>query len=307
MPEQKNELQSLFSCIFAPNASKQEVIDIFKKEKIDGWLCSPAPKYKIDNDILKHAKNLEIISTPSTGTNHIIKEDCTENKIEVFSLKDTDFVKTIYASSEFAFSLILAVARNLPQATQSVLAYQWREVEDNYRGIELRNKKLGVIGFGRIGSNVANYAQAMGMKVFAYDPHSKIDEPYTSCKNIDAVLEVADILLISVHLDEDTENMVDSEWFRKMKQGSYFVNISRGEIVNEEDLIQALEDGQIKAAGLDVIRNELSNKIMESPIINYAKNNKNLIITPHMAGLTFDSERKAADYSTNILKSFLRQ
>ena len=69
LPEQKKELQSLFSCIFAPNASKQEVIDIFKKEKIDGWLCSPAPKYKIDNDILKHAKNLEIISTPSTGTN----------------------------------------------------------------------------------------------------------------------------------------------------------------------------------------------------------------------------------------------
>ncbi len=304
LPDQKDKLIDSFSCIFAPNASKEEVIDLFSNKKIDGWLCSPAPKYTINEEVLKNAKSLKVIATPSTGSNHIDKNYCGKNNIEVFALKDTDFVNSIYASSEFAFSLILSVARNLPQAAQSVLGYQWREVEDKFRGIELRGKNLGIIGYGRIGSNVASYALAMGMNVNAYDPYVEIEKPVNECNSHEEVLQDSDILLIAVHLDDDTANMVDISWFKKMKKGSTFINISRGEIVNEKDLIQALEMGLIKSAGLDVIRDELSMEIKSSEIINYAKSNSNLIITPHIAGLTIDSEAKAADFSITRIKEF---
>lgn len=306
LPDQRKLLEGSFKCIHAPNASKDEVIDIFKNYEVQGWLCSPAPKYTIDKSILSFASQLKIISTPSTGTNHINKEYCISNNIQVQSLKGTDFVNSIYASSEFAFSLILAVVRKLPQARQSVLGYQWREVEDNFRGVELKGKSLGIIGFGRIGSNVAKYASAMGMNIYAYDPSAKIDPTYNSCETHEDVLKIADIVLIAVHLDKTTENMVDKTWFNKMKKNSYFINISRGEIINEDDLIKALEAGHLNSAGLDVIRNELSNEIKNSKVIAYAKNNDNLIITPHMAGLTYDSEGKAAHFSIkNILEFFI--
>lgn len=306
LPEQRKLLEGSFKCIHAPNASKDEVKEIFKNNEVQGWLCSPAPKYIIDESILSFASQLKIISTPSTGTNHISKEYCTSNNIQVQSLKGTNFVNSIYASSEFAFSLMLAVVRKLPQARQSVLGYQWREVEDNFRGVELKGKNLGIIGFGRIGSNVAKYASAMGMNIYAYDVSANVDPTYNSCETHEDVLKIADIVLLAVHLDETTENMVDKTWFNKMKKNSYFINISRGEIINEDDLINALEAGHLNSAGLDVIRNELSNEIKNSKVIDYAKNNDNLVITPHMAGLTYDSEGKAAHFSIkNILEFFI--
>ena len=100
--------------------------------------------------------------------------------------------------------------------------------------------------------------------------------------------------------------MVDSSWFYSMKDGVFFINISRGEIVVEEDLINALESRKIKSAGLDVIRNEISSELKSSKVINYAKDNDNLIITPHIAGLTVDSERKAAEFSLDILRKSLK-
>ena len=142
----------------------------------------------------------------------------------------------------------------------------------------------------------------MGMKILGYDPYVEIASPYVQLDSIDMLLTQSDILLISIHLDESTKDLIDKTWFQKMKTGSYFINISRGEIVVEDDLLNALSSGKLKAAGLDVIRNEITGEIKSSDVINYAKNNDNLIITPHIAGLTYDSELKAAKYSVRTIK-----
>ena len=305
IPSIKDQLEGEFSCIFAPSAKKEKIIEILSENDIEGWICSPTPKYKIGKELLSNSKKLRIIVTPSTGSNHIIKEDCKALNIKVESLKDTDFVNNIYASSEFCFALILAVVRNLPQAFEGSLSYKWREAEDEYRGVELHGKTIGIIGFGRIGSNVAKYSLAMNMDVCTYDPYMKIEEPVKQLSSYQEVLRIADIIVIAVHLDEYTEDMVNASWFALMKDGVYFINISRGEIVDEESLIDALKSGKIKSAGLDVIRNELAEEIKSSPVINYAKNSKNLIITPHIAGLTVDSELKAAEYSIKTLSNNL--
>ena len=299
-------MKEKYSCIFAAEAKEKDIIDLLKSEKVEAWICSPSPKYKIDKKILNNSKNLKLIITPSTGSNHIDKEYCKKRGITVSSLKDTSFVKEIYASSEYAFSLILSVVRNLPQASRSSLAYKWREVEDNFRGVELRGKNLGIVGFGRIGSNVAKYAIAMGMNVVAYDPQKVIKGKVKQYKSIKQLLNFSDIVLIAVHLDSKTKDMVDKKWFDSMKKGVYFINISRGEIVVEKDLIKALRSGKIKSAGLDVIRNEISNDIKRSKVIDYARNNENLIITPHIAGLTIDSELKAAEFAIKMLFKNLR-
>ena len=304
LPNIKETLSSNYSCIFMPLASRKEVLDIFNDHAIEAWICSPTPKFILDKELLSNAKDLKIIVTPSTGSNHIIKKDCKELGIEVASLKGTDFVNEIYASSEFAFTMILSVTRNLPKAYLGALGYKWREEENLYRSIEFNGKTLGLIGFGRIGSNVAKYASAMGMNIIAYDPHVPISSKYKEAVSSDEVLNNSDIILLAVHLDESTENLVDSSWVNKIKVGSVFVNICIGEIVDELALIEALETGKIRAAGVDVIRDELSANIKQSPLINYAKDHDNLIVTPHIAGLSVDSEGKAAMYAVNELNRF---
>ena len=304
LPEIKKQLEDQYSCIFLQSDNGEEIKDIFKNHKIEGWICSPTPKFKIDKNFLLNAKNLEIIVTPSTGSNHINKADCKKLNISVKALKGTDFVKQIYASSEFAFALLLAVVRNLPQAHMAALSYKWREAEDEFRGVELYGKNLGIIGFGRIGSNIARFSSEMGMNIYGYDPYIKISDEYTQLDNYQELLQKVDILVIAVHLDETTENLVDAKWFDSMKKGVYFINISRGEIVDEDALIESLNNGKVKSAGVDVIRNEISTEIKSSKLIKYAKENNNLIITPHVAGLSIESEQKAAQYSLDSLSEF---
>ena len=245
--------------------------------------------------------------TPSTGSNHIDIDDCKKLNITFSSLKGSELVNAIHASSEFCFALILSVVRKLPQAYNGAKSFKWREAEDEFRGEELYGKTLGIIGMGRIGTNVANYAKAMNMKICAYDPHVENTKDVELLDNYKSVLEKSDIILISVHLDNSTENMVNREWFESMKKGSYFINISRGEIVDEEALIKALEEKKVKAAGLDVLRDEISTNLRTSKILNYSRENENLIITPHIAGLTVDSELKAAEQSLETILNFFSE
>tara|TARA_Y100000816_G_scaffold292520_1_gene288300 strand:+ start:12496 stop:14217 length:1722 start_codon:yes stop_codon:yes gene_type:complete len=292
-----------YDCVYAPGADRLTTIKLL--EDIDIWLCSPSPKYRIDGSLIKNFQKLKLIVTPSTGSNHIDKIFCNKNKIKVIALKDTSFVNQIFASSEFAFALILATVRKLPQSYNSALTGKWREEENKFRSIELRDKKIGIIGFGRIGQNVAKYSKALGMNVIYFDPYKEVkNKNYKKIKNVNALLAISDIVLIAVHLDKTTKNMFTKKLFNKMKDGSYFINISRGEIINESDLIKAMKSGKIVAAGVDVLSDEQTIDISTNLLMKYAKLNNNLIITPHIAGLTVDSEKKAATFAFNQIKKF---
>ena len=301
----KKEIEALDATIrFLDKASKQDVIDCISTAT--GWICQPCPEYKIDEDILKHAKDLEFIASTSTGTSHIDKEYCEKHNIEVLCLRDSDKVSGITASSEFTFNLVLSTVRKTPYAFDSVKAGKWREVEDSLRGRELNGLTMGIIGYGRIGSNNARYANAFGMRVIAYDPYIRLFEPYVEqAFSHQDVLTQADVIMICVHLSDDTYHMVDKSWFDLMKDGVYFINTSRGEIIDEDALLDALKTGKVAAAGVDVISNEQKVDKSNHPLIKYAKENSNLIVTPHIAGLTYDSEGKAAKYIAELVKERL--
>lgn len=300
----KDEFLDLGECVFLEEHSKDHIIGII--QNFDGWICQPCPKYKIDNEILCNAYKLKFIASTSTGINHINTDTCERLGIKVLCLRNSPETKKIVASSEFTFGLLLSVIRQIPQSFNNTLAGRWREDEDTFRGNELNGKTLGIIGYGRIGSNNARYARAFGMRVCVYDPYISVSDPDIEQKDnpFDAI-EKADVVMICVHLDKATKNMVNDEWFSKMKDGVFFINTSRGEIVNESALLKNLSSGKIIGAGLDVISNELIGNKNKHPLIEYARNNTNLIITPHIAGLTYESEEKAARIIINQIRELV--
>ena len=249
---------------------------------------------------------IKIIATPSTGSDHIDVSYIHEKGIKLFTLKGTEVVNQIYASSEFTFNLIISTIRKTPYAFQAVLQGKWREIEVHLRGRELYGLTIGIIGFGRIGSNLARYSLAFGMKVYTFDPYIKINNPdIVQYNNLNEMLPEVDIVAVCVHLNNETYKMINDDVFTMMKKGVYFVNTSRGDVIDEEALLKNLINGKIKGAGIDVLSDELSGDKNEHSLVKYARKYNNLIITPHIAGLTYDSERKAQTAAYNAIKNFL--
>ena len=306
LPDLKSSMQNEFDCTLADKADYKKTVNYLKNNKFVAWMVNPCPTYKISGKLMDLCPSLKIIATPSTGTNHINVEDGEKRGINVYSLKGTDVINKIKASSEFTFNLILSTIRKTPYAFQGVLNGEWRELEEKYRGRELNVLTLGIIGYGRIGSNLAKYAKAFYMNVLAYDPYVKISNPVVQqCDSLHDLLPESDVVAVCVHLNEETKGMINASVFQQMKDGVCFINTSRGDVVNERDLIYYLETGKIQSAGVDVISDEFTGDKNKHPLIQHARKNNNLIITPHIAGLTYDSERKAQTAAYEAIRKIL--
>ena len=265
-------------------------------KKSDYWICSPSPIYKIDKKCLKDNENIKAIFTPSTGSTHIDKKYLNKKKIKLFTLRGHRNLKDIKASSEFTFGLILDSFRNLSRGVNTVKSGYWRQHEAFLRGNQLYGKKLGIIGFGRIGGNVYKYAKSFGMHVKAYDVNkNKYLKKLKIFNKLNNLIKSSDAILVSVHLDSKTKNMINVNFLNKMKKNSILINTSRGEVINENHLLKALKNRKIKKVITDVLHNEQTMSIANNKMVQYSKENDNLIITPHMAGLTYESENIASE------------
>jgi len=305
LPDLKKRMQEEFECIFSYGFHKEEIEFLLKDNNFDGWLVSPCPKYYVDQNMIDLCPSIKIISTPSTGSNHLNVEYIKNKGLQFYCLKGTSIVENIYASSEFTFNIMISTIRKTPFAFDAVRSGNWRNVEAEYRGRELNGMTLGIIGFGRIGTNLAHYSSAFGMHVMAYDPYVEINKRYvTQTDSLDQLLLNSDVIAVCVHLNEETYKMINANVFNKMKKGVYFINTSRGDVVDENALLENLTNGKVEVAGLDVITDELESIKDQHPIVEYAKKNKNLIITPHMAGLTYDSERKAQEAAFEAINEY---
>jgi len=163
------------------------------------------------------------------------------------------------------------------------------------------------VGYGRIGKKIANYAKSFGMDVLVYDKYEVFDSRVIQEKSLSNLLSKSDIVSIHLPLNEKTINMFSIEQFQKMKKNSILVNTSRGEIINENDLIESLEKKYFYGAALDVIQNEVGFKNHgNSTIVEYAKKNNRLLITPHIGGATYESMEKTEVYMANKIKDFYK-
>ena len=302
----KRAMKEEFECIFSYGADATEMGNLLRENEFDAWLVSPCPTYIIDQLMVDLCPSLKIIATPSTGSNHLDVDYLKKRDIKFFCLKGTDVINRIHASSEFTFNLMISTIRNTPFAFESVRNGNWRNKEEQFRGRELNGLTLGIIGYGRIGSNLSRYSLAFGMSIIAYDPHIKIHQNnIKQTDSIDELLNCADVVAVCVHLNDKTYRMINSAAFEEMKDGVIFINTSRGDVIDEKALLKYLDNGKIKAAGLDVISGEFSADISNHPLIRYARENNNLIITPHMAGLTYESEEKAQKAAFDAIKDHL--
>ena len=308
LPELKKTIQDETNALFSYGADRDRIETLLKGNAFDGWMITPSPTYFIDREMLALCPSLKIIATPSTGSNHIEVSCLQEEGIKLYTLKEGNSVSQIYASSEYTFNLMISTIRKTPFAFQSVLKGKWREVEFDFRGRELHGLTIGIIGFGRIGSNLARYSLAFGMKIIAFDPYATIENhDVVQYNNINEMLPEADVVAVCVHLNHETYKMINDNIFSLMKDGVYFINTSRGDVIDENDFLKYLRNGKIKSAGIDVISDDLTGDINEHILVKYARENDNLIITPRIAGLTYDSERKAQTAAYNAIREFFNE
>lgn len=261
---------------------------------------------RVDSQVIQAAPNLIAIATPTTGLDHIDLEAAQRRNIAVLSLKgERAFLETVTSTAEHTFALLLALVRHIPQAVRAVERYEWRR--DVFRGIELSGKTFGIIGYGRLGSMVARYALAFGMRVLTYDPYAAyIPESIERCATLQALLCQSDIISLHVDLRPETTALIDERAFAQMKKGAILVNTARGAVIDEKALLKALENGHLAAAALDVLADEAAVQPGGShPLIEYARTHDNLLITPHIGGASQEAIEKADLFLVEKTRRFL--
>jgi D-3-phosphoglycerate dehydrogenase len=266
-------------------------------------------RHRIDGQVFQAAPRLRVIASPTTGLNHIDVAEAERRNIRIISLRgETEFLQNIYATAEHTIALILGLLRHIPAAHQHVTSGQWNR--DLLVGRELHGKTAGVIGYGRVGRMVAGHLRAFGVRVLTTDLPSRTgyqcDHGIESVA-LDELLKSSDLVTVHVPLMEETTGFLGEREFSKMKHGVCFVNTSRGELVDENALLRALDNGTVGCAGLDVLTDESSAGMMGNPIVQYGLSHNNVLITPHIAGCTVESKAKTEVFLARRVATFVRE
>lgn len=257
----------------------------------------------VDDEMLGRAIRLKAIVSPTTGLNHISMDVAEAGGIKVFHLRgEVDFLKTVTSTAEHTWALLLALVRSLPTASADVLEGAWQQ--DVHRGRELQGKQLGILGFGRLGRIVARYGHAFGMEIFTYDTR-RVDTPdyVVVCDSMRELLKNSEILTVHIPLNADTAGLIQRDELSELPDGAFLVNTSRGELIDEGSLIEALSSGRMRGAAVDVVANEADHEL--NPLIAYARGHSNLIVTPHIGGATFEAVEKTDLFLIRRLSSWL--
>lgn len=251
--------------------------------------------FKCDRDVIEHAPKLRVIATHTVGAPHVDVECAKRFGIEVVSLRDeTDFLNAITPTAELTLGLIIAITRNLQPALDFTRKGHWGRWDFNGPAM-LSRMSLGIVGLGRLGRMVAKYAHAIGMKVSYYNPNLAHDPawPYTRVRTLEELVSASDVISLHAAMTDANRHMFNASVFSRCKAGAYFVNTARGELVDSNALIDALDKKILAGAALDVLDGEFEpgfDKIAhDHPLIRYAQRNNNLILTPHIAGSTKDA------------------
>jgi D-3-phosphoglycerate dehydrogenase len=269
---------------------------------VDAYLCTLF--VRTDRDVIEAGTRLRAIVTPSTGLDHIDLEAARERGIAVLSLtKETAFLDSVTATAEMAWCLLLAVVRRLPWAFDAARQGHW--ARDAFRGRQLSGLTFGIVGYGRLGRIIAEYAKAFRMRVLACDVRPVEPAPGVELAGFERVLAESDVVSLHVHLTPENRRLINARTLAMMKRGAVLLNTSRGGIIDESALLAALEAGQLAGAGLDVIDGEWSDDLRRHPLIDYANRHENLVISPHIGGVTVESQASTLAFMARKLKDFL--
>lgn len=264
---------------------------------------------QIDKKFIDSLPNLKIIASPATGMNHIDVEYAKKRGVKIISLRGRKgFLKNIPSTAEESFALILALARKLPWAFGYVKDGGWDRME--WRGHQLMNKTVGLLGFGRLGRIMARYAKAFKMKIIVCDPN--VSAAFIKSRGVvktdmDSLFGKSDIVSLHVLLTDETRNLVKEKHLRLMKPSAYLINTARAELIEKGVLEKALKNKWIAGAGVDVMWDEQGDgsHLKNSELLEYAKKNRNIVILPHIGGATFEAMEATQDYIAELVRVFV--
>jgi len=232
--------------------------------------------------------------------NHIDLEECEKKQIEIVSLKsEYNFLSTIRATPEHTIGLVLSLLRNYKEAFLSDNNPHWDR--EKYKGFELYENSVGIVGFGRVGKILAKYFKAFGAKIYFNDIDDSIQEIHGAIKlsTHEDVINKSNIVILSASYTESNHQFFDKKKIGLL-ENKYFINTARGELVDEEYLITKIDQNFFKGIAIDVIQNEQSNNNLDK-LLKLAEAN-NLIVTPHIAGATYSSMHRTEEFIVNKLR-----
>jgi len=271
---------------------RQAIIEIMKTHKPDAVIVRLLADL-LGPEEMQAGGKLHHIAKHGVGTNDIDVKAATALGIPVSITTGSNG----HSVAEHALALIMALVKDLPCQDALIRDGIWDK--NQYKGRELRGQRLGLVGFGFIGQTLAGMADAVGMIVSAFDPHapeSAFHDSVSRETDLDALLAKSDIISLHCPLTPETQNLIDARRIGLMKQGAFLINTARGEVVDEQALIAALEEGHIAGAGLDSFAVEPPG--IDNPMLQLS----NTLVTPHVAGVTFDAKRAVSVRSAeNVL------
>lgn len=276
----------------------QEVIDRIGDAEIVFTNKTPMPREVFDT-----CTNIRYVGVLATGYNVVDVDAAKEKNIPVCNIPTYGTA----AVGQFAIALLLEVCHHVGHHDKAVHEGRWENNPDwcfwDYPLIELDGKVMGIIGYGRIGQATGRIAQALGMKVLAYDAYRNPALESETCQyaDLDEVLAKSDVIALHCPLFSETEGMINRESIAKMKDGVIILNNSRGPLIVEKDLAEALNSGKVAAAGLDVVSTEPIKG--ENPLLKA----KNCILTPHISWAPKESRQRLMDIAVDNLEAFLRK
>lgn len=293
--------QSLGRVYFLPELTGDKKRAVMRRAHI----LVAALKYRINGAWFDAMPKLKIIAINTTGLNHIDVQEARKRGIKIISLKgQSGFLKYVPSTAEETMGLVFASLRNLPWAFEHVKGGGWKR--DLFKGRQLFGKTIGLLGFGRLGKIVAGYAKAFGMNAIAYDPYvprAAFARHGARRVSLRALFRDSDILSVHVYLTDETKNMVQEKHLRLMKPHAHLINTARGEIIDEKALLTALKRKWIAGAALDVLANESADgaHLVGNPLVQYARDHRNLIIVPHIGGATYEAMQVTQEFIAELV------
>ncbi len=252
---------------------------------------------QISEKILENAKKLKVIGRAGVGIDNIDIKECSNKGIVVMNTPNGNSITT----AEHTIAMMLSLARKIPSANSSTKKGYWEK--SKFLGEEVRGKVLGIIGVGNVGSVVANLALGLKMRVLAFDPFlsekkAKLKGITNLVKDLDSLLENSDFISLHLPLTEKTRNIISKSKIKKIKKGSKLINCARGNLIDEEGILEALDNGTLSGVALDVFQKEPA---LDNPLFN----REDTICTPHLGASTFEAQENVAIQIAEQMSDFL--
>ncbi len=248
---------------------------------------------RVTERILTAGTNLKAVGRAGVGVDNIDLEAATKRGVVVINAPDGNTITTC----EHTFAMMMALARHIPQAYAKTIAGTWDR--KTFLGVELNNKTLGVLGMGRIGSEVAKRAKAFGMNILAYDPfltQERAEKMEVTLASVDDIIHNADFMTVHTPLTPETRNMISRPQFEVMKKGMRIINCARGGVIDETALVEAIDQGIVAGAAFDVFEHEPPQS--DHPFLSHPL----IIVTPHLGASTIEAQENVAiDVSEEVL------